>query len=86
MLRPWSQQARQLTPRRGTVAHLGNQGCCVHIHTGNLSIVHPPGAVRAVERWRGWRRLRCVWVGERGEFVLLYGLVQLCILLLYELI
>jgi len=36
MLRPWSQQARQLTPRRGTVAHLGNPGC-VHIHTGNLS-------------------------------------------------
>jgi len=30
MLRPWSQQARQLTPRRGTVAHLGNRGCCVH--------------------------------------------------------
>jgi len=37
MLRPWSEQARQLTPRRETVAHLGNQGCCVHIHTGNLS-------------------------------------------------
>jgi len=35
MLSPWSQQARQLTPRGGTVAHLGNQGCCcVHIHTG----------------------------------------------------
>jgi len=47
MLRPWSQQARQLTPRRETVAHLGNRGCCVHIHTGNLSIYmhgrcHPP--------------------------------------------
>ena len=27
-----------MTPRRGMVAHLGNQGCCVHIHTGNLSI------------------------------------------------
>jgi len=39
MLRPWSQQARQLTPQCGTVAHLGNQGCCVHIHTGNLSRV-----------------------------------------------
>ena len=38
MLRPWSQQARQLTPRGGTFAHLGNQGCCVHIHTGNLSL------------------------------------------------
>jgi len=37
MLRPWSQQARQLTPQRRTVSHLGNQGCCVHIHTGNLS-------------------------------------------------
>jgi len=37
ILRPWSQQARQLTPRRGTVAHLGNRGCCVHIHMGNLS-------------------------------------------------
>ena len=37
MRRPWSQQARQLTPRRGTVAHLGNLGCCVHIHTWNLS-------------------------------------------------
>ena len=36
MLRPWSQQARQLTLRRGTVAHLGNQGCCVHIHTGKF--------------------------------------------------
>jgi len=29
----------KLTPQRGTVAHLGNQGCCVHIHTGNLSLV-----------------------------------------------
>jgi len=29
----------KLTPRRGTVAHLGNQGCCVHIHTGNLSLL-----------------------------------------------
>jgi len=28
---------RELTPLRGTVAHLGNQGWCVHIHTGNLS-------------------------------------------------
>jgi len=37
MLRPWSQQARQLTPRRGAVAHLGDRGCCVHIRTGNLS-------------------------------------------------
>jgi len=37
MLRPWSQQAQQLTLQRGTVAHLGKQGCCVHIHTGNLS-------------------------------------------------
>ena len=27
----------KLTPRRGTVAHLGNQGGWVHIHTGNLS-------------------------------------------------
>jgi len=39
MLRPWSQQARQRTPRvnprRGPVAHLGNRGCCVHIRTGN---------------------------------------------------
>jgi len=34
MLRPWSQQARQLTLRRRTVAHLGDQGCSVHIHTG----------------------------------------------------
>jgi len=25
ILRPWSQQVRQLTPRRGTVAHLGNR-------------------------------------------------------------
>jgi len=32
MLGPWSQQARQLTPRRGTVAHLRNRGCGVHIH------------------------------------------------------
>ena len=39
MLRPLSQQARQLTPQKRTVAHLGNQGCCVHIHTGNLSRV-----------------------------------------------
>jgi len=43
MLRPWSQQAR-LTPRRGTVAHLGNYGCWVHIHTGNLSKL----------RWTPW--------------------------------
>jgi len=41
MLRPWSQQVQQLTPRRGTVAHLENQGCCVHIHTGNLSVRDP---------------------------------------------
>jgi len=27
----------QITPRSETVAHLRNQGCCVHIHTGNLS-------------------------------------------------
>jgi len=26
MLRPWSEQARQLTPRRETVADLGNRG------------------------------------------------------------
>jgi len=39
MLRPWSQQARQPTPRGGTVARLGNRGRCVHIHTGNLSIL-----------------------------------------------
>jgi len=52
---PWSQLARQLTPRRGTVAHLGNLFLCVHIHrrfiiqkghectihTGNLSPVDP---------------------------------------------
>ena len=37
VLRPCSQQARQLTPRRGTVAHLGNRVCCVLIHAGNLS-------------------------------------------------
>jgi len=36
MLRPWSQQARQRTPRRGIVTHLGNRGCCVHIHTGGV--------------------------------------------------
>ena len=29
MLRPRSQQARQLTPRRGTVVHLGNPGFIV---------------------------------------------------------
>ena len=33
----------KLTPRRGTVTHLGNQGCCVHIYTGNLSA---PGVAR----------------------------------------
>ena len=42
MLRPWSQQARQLSPRRGMVAHLGNRGCCVHTHTGNLSVARDP--------------------------------------------
>jgi len=33
-LHPWSQQARQLTPPRGTVAHVENQGvsCWVHSH------------------------------------------------------
>ena len=51
MLRPWSQQARQLTPQGRTVGHLGNQGCCVHIHTGNLStlddaVVHLIDSVR----------------------------------------
>jgi len=43
LLRPWSQQARLLTPRGETVAHLGNQGCCAHMHTGNLSVVQPRG-------------------------------------------
>jgi len=38
MPRPWSQQARQLTPQKITVAHLGNQGCCVHIHTGRWPV------------------------------------------------
>jgi len=33
----WTKQARPLTPRKGTVAHLGNQGCCIHVHTRNLS-------------------------------------------------
>jgi len=33
MHRPWSQQARQITPRRGTVAHRGNQKLlCSHSH------------------------------------------------------
>jgi len=56
ILRPWSQKARQLTPRRGTVAHLGNQGCCVHIHTENLCINNiayvsaKPDAVRVEAR------------------------------------
>jgi len=35
MLPQWSQQVRQLTPRRGTVALLGNRGRCAHIHTGH---------------------------------------------------
>jgi len=42
--RSWSQQVRQLTPQRGTVAHPGNQDCCVHIHTGiyRPPMFHPP--------------------------------------------
>jgi len=37
MLRPWSQQAWQLKPQRGTVAHLGNRRLfCVHIHTEGI--------------------------------------------------
>jgi len=53
MLRPWSQQARQLTSRRGTVAHLGNPGCCVHIHTGNLSVLTAFHFLTGGERCRG---------------------------------
>ena len=39
MLRTWSQQARQLTPWRGIVAHLGNWGCVdrVFIYKGDTS-------------------------------------------------
>jgi len=40
MLLSRSQQARQLTRRSGTVAHLGNRGCCLHIHTGNLTMCY----------------------------------------------
>jgi len=32
-----SRASRESGRQRRTVAHLGNQGCCVHIHTGNLS-------------------------------------------------
>jgi len=51
MLRPWSQQARQPTPRRETVAHIGNQGCYVPIHTGNLSPLGFGGLVCAGVSW-----------------------------------
>jgi len=43
MLRPWSQQARHLTPRRGTVAHLGNRGrLCSHSHGESIAQVWCP--------------------------------------------
>jgi len=29
--------------KRGTVAHLGNPGCCAHIHMGTLSTGHLEG-------------------------------------------
>jgi len=34
-------QARQLTLRRGKVAHLGNQGRCVYVHTGGILFFLP---------------------------------------------
>ena len=41
MLRPWSHQARQLTPRRGTVAHLRIQGLlCSHSHGESITSLH----------------------------------------------
>jgi len=43
------QQARQLTPQRGTVAQLGNRGCCVHIHTASLSKKVNPRSTRTPE-------------------------------------
>jgi len=37
MLRPWSQQARQLAPRRGTVAHSRESGLlCSHSHAETI--------------------------------------------------
>jgi len=58
MPRPWSQQAQQLTPRRRTVAHLGDLGCCVHIHTGNLSLATGGERVSAVSSFypNPWRK------------------------------
>ena len=40
ILRPWSQRARQRTPRRGTVAQLGNKGGCVHRNNEPLSLAY----------------------------------------------
>jgi len=45
MFRPWPKQARQLTTRRETVAHLGCRSCCVHNHTGKLSRVESAGGL-----------------------------------------
>jgi len=40
MLHPWPQQARQLTPWRGTVAHLGNRGVlCSHSHGESIGVL-----------------------------------------------
>ena len=65
MLRLWSHQARQLTPRRGTVAHLGNQGCCVHIDTGNLSgakhIIIKRSLALMHQGFGGWFTFVCVY-------------------------
>jgi len=40
-------RCEKLTPRRGIVAHLGIRGCCVHIHTENLSVNTTEGNSRA---------------------------------------
>jgi len=37
MLRPWSQQARQLTPRRGTVARRESGSLCSHSHGESIA-------------------------------------------------
>jgi len=58
MLRLWSQQARQLTPRRGTVAHLGSQGLlCSHSHGKSTEGISEMWLCEPFPRW-GFLRFR----------------------------
>jgi len=50
---PWSQQARQRTPRRGMFAHLGKRGLLCSHPKGNLSLSNVASFLLAVHSRSG---------------------------------